>query len=142
MEEGFEVSGNKRKRWSKGYGSEGKPILQQRKENNQERKLNHGKLYKEGGDAHTKRNKISIVSWTRKINRRSLQNVLMFVYIDTFPIPLAIKHGRKCLELVLIYRLLVWLVQPKSPLAEILSVLKGVLNCHLLGEASPPFYTH
>lgn len=32
------------------------------------------------------------------------------VYTDTFPIPLTIKHGRKCLELVLMYLLFVWLV--------------------------------
>lgn len=50
----------------KEYGSEGKPILQERKENNQERKLKPGTLCKEGRDMCTKRNKISIVTWTRK----------------------------------------------------------------------------
>lgn len=50
----------------KEYGSESKPILQERKENNQERKLKHGTLWEEGRDACTKRNKVSIVSWIRK----------------------------------------------------------------------------
>lgn len=69
----------------KEHGSEGKAILQERK-NNQERKLKHGTLCKEGGDASTKRNKISIVSWTRKSS-----GDLSKVYTDTFPIALAIK---------------------------------------------------